>query len=77
MADKKILNIRGVDESVHRRFSAGAAARGITQAEYLRRLLDYRDKSVSLVWRGGEFAEDSVTKLAALLESLELDPVLA
>lgn len=36
------ISIRGVDEAVARQFAAGAAARGITQAEYLRRLIDLR-----------------------------------
>lgn len=43
----KILSIRGVDEEVSRQFAAGAAVRGITQAEYLRRLLDLRESAVA------------------------------
>jgi hypothetical protein len=35
----RILNIRGIDEDVARAFSAGAASRGWTQAEYLKQLL--------------------------------------
>lgn len=42
MPETKSLTIRGVDESVAREFAAGAAVRGITQAEYLRRLLQLR-----------------------------------
>lgn len=38
----KILNIRGVEDHVAREFSVGANARGLTQAEYLRRLLAFR-----------------------------------
>lgn len=45
----KILSIRGVDEEVSRQFAAGAAVRGITQAEYLRRLLDLRESVVAAV----------------------------
>lgn len=40
----KILSIRGVDEGVSRQFSAGAAVRGITQAEYLKRLVELRER---------------------------------
>lgn len=40
----KILSIRGVDENVSRQFAAGAAVRGITQAEYLGRLLELRER---------------------------------
>jgi len=36
----KVLNIRGVNDSVARLFSAGAAIRGMTQAEYLAALVD-------------------------------------
>lgn len=35
----KVLNIRGIDEKVAWSFSVGAAARGWTQAEYLKQLL--------------------------------------
>lgn len=45
----KILSIRGVDEDVIRQFSAGAAVRGITQAEYLKRLIDLRESAVAAV----------------------------
>ncbi len=38
----KFLNIRGVEDSVAAEFSAGAAIRGITQAEYLARLIRLR-----------------------------------
>lgn len=38
----KILNIRGVEETVARQFAAGAAIRGVTQAEFLKLLLDLR-----------------------------------
>lgn len=40
----KILSIRGVDEDVFRQFAAGAAVRGITQAEYLRLLIELRER---------------------------------
>lgn len=43
----KILNIRGVDEDVSHQFSAGAAVRGITQAEYLRLLIELREHTVT------------------------------
>lgn len=43
----KILNIRSVDEEVIRKFSGGAAVRGVTQAEYLRRLLNLREDVVT------------------------------
>lgn len=42
MPETKFLNIRNVEEAVAREFSAGAAIRGITQAEYLKRLLKLR-----------------------------------
>jgi len=38
----KILNIRGVDEKVAREFAAGAAIRGLTQADFLQKLLELR-----------------------------------
>lgn len=38
----KIMNIRGVDERVAREFAAGAAIRGLTQAEFLKKLLELR-----------------------------------
>lgn len=45
----KILSIRSVDEDVIRLFSGGAAIRGITQAEYLQRLLELRCWAVTAV----------------------------
>ncbi len=41
----KFLNIRGVEDSVAAEFSAGAAIRGITQAEYLGRLIRLRGEA--------------------------------
>lgn len=58
----KILSIRGVDEDVSRQFAAGAAVRGITQAEYLKRLLDLRESTVAAA------ALDEVRAAAALDE---------
>lgn len=40
--ETKFLTVRGVEDSVAREFSAGAAVRGINQSEYLRRLLQLR-----------------------------------
>lgn len=34
------LNIRNIPKQTHRRFSAGAALEGVTQAEFLRLLMD-------------------------------------
>lgn len=42
MPETKSLTIRTVEEQVAREFAAGAAIRGITQAEFLKRLLALR-----------------------------------
>lgn len=46
----KIIGIKGVPEDVAKQFSVGAAARGITQAQYLTGLLELRSLAA-------EFAE--------------------
>ncbi len=45
----KVLNIRGIDEDVARQFSAGAAIRGVTQAEFIGRLLALRNAASELL----------------------------
>lgn len=56
----KILNIRGVDENVAREFAAGAAIRGYTQAEFLKKLLELRMEAALLVLEPSQYRPDVV-----------------
>ena len=47
----KVLNIRGIDETVARDFSASASVRGMTQAEYLARLMELHRLVRELNWQ--------------------------
>ena len=67
----KILSIRGVDEDVSRQFAAGAAVRGITQAEYLKRLLDLRESTVVAV-RLTERTQAPLFSAAAALDEVRV-----
>lgn len=73
----KILNIRGVDEEVSRQFAAGAAVRGITQAEYLGRLIELRERVAEAIQlteqtiRGPGGSEEPPLSAAEALEFIQ------
>lgn len=65
----KILNIRGVDERVAREFAAGAAIRGLTQADFLQKLLELRMIATVAIGDPGR-TDSSVEALSACWNSL-------
>lgn len=76
MPETKSLTIRAVEEDIAREFAAGAAIRGITQAEYLKRLLRFR-MLASVHLRGtrdtpDEQRVDDHKTLAGFMASLDL-----
>lgn len=70
--EKTVLNIRGLDVEVKERMRLAAGARGITYAEYLRRLVE----SHGALLRFCE-AEGMSTTIGSHLERHGLDPVRA
>lgn len=78
MPETKFLTVRNVEESVAREFSAGAAIRGITQAEYLKRLLALRTEAAFAAIMAARPDEDDANAakqmryLSGQLASLEL-----
>lgn len=74
-ADKKAppLQIRGLTDAAYNRFRTGAAARGMTQAQYLERLLELHHTMMALTTSPD--AHEPV--VAAVLEKYGLGPVTA
>ena len=69
---EKIIQIRGVREEVARQFSIGAAVRGITQAEYLFRLMVLRDTVADLA---DAEPEDGFREIVETLQGCKLGKV--
>ncbi len=67
----KFLNIRGVEDQTARAFSGGAAVRGITQAEYLARLLALRADVVAAARMG--LREDTTKEFVVMMLQDALD----